>query len=330
MSLSRKSAAQLALYLAVSHPGIFDAFVRSLPGAREALKGFGAFGDDGSDDVSADDVSADEAGDDSTDVSLDDSGLTSDDENAAQDLRLLNIDGGDTYSTPVAGSAADLASQGMSAFGQPVMGSFADPNEIAVAGDIQSTQNAITDELGVSLTAPASIDDITPVVQGISSAHTVASIGAPALSAATSALASSNGLNALSNIATAYLNNQAALGQQQTALQLEANNVTAQMQLAALEHPTTPMRYISGPDGQEVAVMSNGATGAPLIGANGQYVTAAQGTGILSALTSAGSIMPLVVIGGIGLLLMLLLDHHGGGSPPPAPERRRPRFMELE
>jgi hypothetical protein len=332
MSLSKQSAASLALYLAIAHPGIFDAFIGTLPGAVPALGRFGFFGDDGddttSDDFSTLDDNTDYENDDGSlqllDVPTDDSSEEVDDSNINENLRELGVETTDDTMPPVTGSAADTGNLGV----EP--GSSADP----LSQSLTASDMAIPD---LNITSDESLDlnSVTPAVQSISGSSAVQSIGAPAVGAVTAALTSPQALNALGNITTAYLQNQAAAGEEQTALQMQANNISAQMQMAALDHPATGVAYVTGPNGQQEAVLSNASTGAPLVGANGQYIPAATGAGILSALTSSSAIGPLLIIGGIGLLLLLLLGHHpaGGGASgnaSHAPRHRSPKFIEVE
>ena len=343
MSISKQSAASLALYLAISHPGLFDAFVGTLPGAAPTLGRFGRFGflgddttDDGSTDFSADDFSSlddntnyenpdgslqllTSAGTDMSDTSL------VDDSNINENLRELGVDtsyseptDSATYGgtvTPVPGSAADTGNLGV------VPGSSVDP----LSQPVQLSDIPVPD---------LTVDDVTPIVQGISSSNAVASIGAPAVAAAANALTSPSGLNALANVTTAYLQNQALQGEEQTALQSQANNINAQLQMAAIDHPATGVAYVTGSNGQQVPVLANSSTGVPLVGANGSYIPASTGSSILSALTSSSSLMPLLLIGGAGLLLLLLLGggsgHNSSGSAPHAPPRRGPKFIEVE
>lgn len=331
MSISKQSAASLALYLAISHPGVFDAFVASLPGARGALGRFGFFGDDGdvSDDSSGD-FSADDFSslDDNTDYEnadgslqlltssgsdLTDSGQV-DDSNINENLRELGVDTTDEPTIVVPGSAADTGNLGV------VPGSSADP---------------LTQSVDITDVPVATIDEVTPDIQSISSSQAVASIGAPAVAAAAQAIASPSGLAAVANATTAYLNNQALQGEENTALQSQANNIQAQLQMAAIDHPATGVAYVTGANGQQVPVLANSSTGVPLLSSSGAYIPASTGAGILSALTSSSSLMPLLVIGGIGLLLVLMLGHHGGssgggGGGTHAPARRAPHFIEVE
>lgn len=348
MSLSRESAASLALYLAIAHPGVFDAYAGTLPGALSTLGRYrprarlGYLGDDDSDDTSDDssddlafDTSDDDADYENSDGSLQllstggtdlDSSDQVDDSNVDEDLRELGVatpsdtqTDSATYGgtvTPVPGSAADTGNLGV------VPGSSADP---------------LSQTVDVSDVPLPTIDEATPAIQSISSSNAVQSIGAPAVQAVASALTSPSALQALANTTTAYLNNQALAGEEQTALQSQANNLNASLQMAAIDHPATGVTYVTGANGQQEAVVSNAATGAPLVGADGAYVPASTAAGILSAITSSSALGPVLIIGGIGLLLLLLLGHHGhsggggassGGSAPRAP--RSPRFIEVE
>lgn len=325
MSLSRESAASLALYLAIAHPGIFDAFVSSLPGARQV--GLGGLGDDG--DVSD---TSDESDFENSDGSLqeitpysdelDNQYTDADFENtdtssSAQDLRELGVP---TYSDPVTGSAADVGNLSV------VPGSGADP----LSAPVQLSDVPLPDDL----TTPT-LDDITAPLQSISSSQAVQSIGAPAVGAVTSALTSPGALNAIANVTTAYLQNQALAGQENTALQEQANNIGAQLQMAAIDHPATGVTYVTGPNGEQEPVLTNASTGVPLLGANGEYIPASTGAGILSTLSTSTALKPLLILGGIGLLLLLLLGHHptggaSGGSLSHTPPRRAPKFIEVE
>lgn len=325
MALSKQSAASLALYLSIEMPGVFDTFVSGLPGAHAV--GLGFFGDDSDLDFDpADDASPDSdfENEDGSLMELDDPGAptTDDDAQSMENLRELGV-GDDTYSTPVPGSAADTGYLG------PVPGSSADTTSQVNIDPLTGTLNANDASLAL---APTDIDAITPVVQSISSSHAVASIGAPAVGAAASALTSPSGLNALSNAATAYFNSQALAGEEQTQLQQQANNLEAQMQLAQIEHGATATTYATNPQtGAQEQVLANGSTGAPLVDANGNYIPATTGAGILSALTSGGTLTPILILGGVGILLLLLFGggHNSGGSAPEAPRRSRPRFIEV-
>jgi hypothetical protein len=316
MSISRGNAASLALYLALVHPGVFDAYVRTLPGARAAFTQLGRFGDD--DDLSDSDDLSDDTDDTEDTSDVDDSAggdgsLTLDDQNAAQQLRLINLDSDDdATSTPVPGSAADTGIVG------PVPGSSADfTTSLASSGPDLDMMDTEEDTADSELATPsADIATITPVVQSISASKTIGGIGAPAVGAATSALTSTNGLAQLATVATQYLNNQAIAGEEQTALAAQAADITAAAQMAALDHPVTGVAYVTGPNGEQEAVMASSTTGQPLLSATGQYIPAATGAGILSTLASSSSLGVIAVIGGIGLLALLLLGHHSGAPEP--------------
>lgn len=328
--LSRESAASLALYLAIAHPGIFDAFIGTLPGAVHTLGRFGFFGDDGDD--ASDDLDFDTSDDDSDyenddgslqmlDTSTDDGQV--DDSNINENLRELGV------AVPADDANADTATYGGSV--TPVPGSAADTGNLGVVPG--SSADPLSQSLSASDLSIPDLNDVTPDVQSISSSNAVQSIGAPAVAAATQAIASPSGLAAVANAATAYLNNQAAQGAEATALQEQANNIGAQLEMAAIDHPATGVTYVTGANGQQVPVLANASTGAPLIGANGQYIPAATGAGILSALTSGSALGPILIIGGIGLLLLLVLGHHpqhGGSGTAHASPRRGPRFIEVE
>lgn len=335
MALSKPAAASLALWLSLEQPAVFDRFVASLPGARAV--GLGALGDDGDDDIDYD--IADDTSDDSftdsdgsllpVDVTASYSGT--DDDNLSENLRELGVDTDDaTYSTPVPGSAADTGIVG------PVEGSLAD----TVTGPDAPT--GVVDLSGAEQQADTDLQDtsdiatITPVVQGISGSAAVKSIGAPAVSAATSALTSPSGLSALANAATSFFNEQAAAGAEQTELQAQAQDLQAQTQLAALGHSATGVVSVTNPQtGQTEEVLANTSTGQPIVGANGAYIPAATGEGILSTLVGSSDLVPVLLIGGAGLLLLLLLSggHHPlrGGAYSGAPRApRQPRFIEVE
>lgn len=335
--LSQKSAASLALWLSIEQPGVFDAFVSSLPGAREVgLRGFGFLGDDedwGGDTSAFDSLNTDDIGSEFDDGSggfllMDAQGnpMTEDDATSMEDLREDSATGSG-YSTPVTGSAADTGNLG------PVMGSSANLADQVNIDPLTSTLNANDTALAQ--------DDVAPInvaVQGISSSKAVGSIGAPALGAASAALTSPSGLNALSNAATAYFNSQAQLGQEQTFLNQQAATLQTQIALAGIERGATATTQVLGPNGQPETVLANGSTGEPLVDPNGNLIPAATGAGILSALTSglsgltSGGLGPLLLLGGGAVLLLLLFSGGGGGgggySPPP--RHRKPKFFEME
>jgi hypothetical protein len=314
VSLSAKSAAHLALYLSIAHPGLFDAFVASLPGASAALHGLGAFGDDTT-DYSGVDLSSDTS---------DTGALTPDDLSLNQDLRMSDP----TYDFPVVpGSTPDLVNQGYTTtMGEPVMGSLADASPLIDVSGLTSSSDT-------ALTQTGDIASITPALQSVSASHAVAAIGAPAVAAASSALQTSAGLQALSGITQAYLQDQYQAGQSAQNLQLQSQSITGAIQMANLLNPKLPTTVVTGANGQPVTVLANSPSGTPLVGANGQYIPASATTGILSALTGSSSLMPLLLLGGAAVLLMALFGGSsggGGGGYEPAPRRRSPRFMEID
>lgn len=337
MALSKQSAASLALYMAIAHPGAFDAFVSSLPGAPRVFGSFGFLGDDtsddGSDDLTADDFSSldDNTNYENPDGSLQllssagtdmsDTSQLVDDSNINENLRELGVDTSSEPTIVVPGSAADTGNVGV------VPGSSADPLSQSVVIDTGTPD--LTD------VAQSDLNDATTALQSISGSATVHSIGAPAVAAAAQALTSPNALQAIAATTTAYLQNQAAQGEEATALQSQANNINAQLAMAAIDHPATGVVYVAGANGAQVPVLANSSTGVPLVGANGAYIPASTGAGILSAITTSSALVPALVIGGLGLLLLLMLGHHpsGGGSAggaSHAPARRTPKFIEVE
>jgi len=252
---------------------------------------------------------------------LTDSGEVND-SNINENLRELGI------ATPPDDSTADTATYGQSF--APVPGSAADTGNLGVVPG--SGADPLSASVNVTPVEIPSIDDVTPDIQSISSSNAVQSIGAPAVAAAASALTTPNALAALANTTTAFLQNQALAGEEQTQLSAQAANIQAQMQMAAIDHPATGVAYVTGANGQQVPVLANSSTGVPLVGANGAYIPAATGAGILSALTSSSALVPALVIGGIGLLLVLLLGHHDGHPSAPAQpaHHRSPKFLEIE
>jgi hypothetical protein len=311
--LSKPAAASFALWLSIELPGVFDSFVARLPGAKSV--GLGFLGDDGDDDDIDDTTSDTNDYEDDTGQLYDVDTLATytgtDDDALNEDLRELT---GDTYST------SELSATGAANTGNigPVEGSMAD----TVTGpSVNPVTDIDTSSVDAALQAPPT--GIDPI-QSISSSSAVAAIGSSAVGAAASALTSNSGLSALGNAASAYFNSQAAQGAQQTALQEQENNLAAQVELASLGKSATGTTYVTNPaTGTPEEVLANPSTGQPLTTSTGAYIPAATGEGILSDLTSAGDLGPILLIGGLGVLLLLVFDHGGSSSTESSPRRGR-------